>query len=638
MPQITVRQIRDEYPFLDERVATEPFIHDILKDIERTQREGYQRGSGGFASKDSIQSSRNIHIPFTPAREKNIEYILELLSSKYPDNVQAMITFDFRFDESQKKLGLVEKEEYSLNLSYAEHEALVAERDEISLGNFCKFIQSFRLFNLDKIVTRAKYKVDLNRVIRKGLGSQFFTYNHYVLDKGKIESSEEYCFHSVNYDHVKKSLNLGQLMGFVGTYSELVKSRLRKFGIMSMDFSDYRDTKIDYIISILIEDLGNSVQDKDRIEIKNFKSLRECILQVDKVLDPAQILSGDIVKHIRLGGIVSSNEIIANVMNTTPEIIGSWDSTERLTKEHLIKQCDPNGMNYYIDGYNLIPLFAASLNAVRNDTQSPLTVHQREFQNTRAEILYHASKETLRYSTAQDIIGGSDIDIVKLTHLIDEYEALIKKKMLTREMKKTAPVEQKPKSRSLVAVIISLFSSFFGLFGRSKDSEDEESEQSFDEYGQSAPTLAVKSEIRKETKDINEKANLRRSPLVPLSDLIEISGKNDDAIGKIVSELRDNNLKIVIPIYEAKSILYPKRSSKLLMSDVEYLLVPPHVIKSVESIAEFINSIIGIKLKDETIPARGISAIEKYLKILYRQRRASIIRKREDREKSMRGK
>ena len=93
---------------------------------------------------------------------------------------------------------------------------------------------------------------------------------------------------------------------------------------------------------------------------------------------------------------------------------------------------------------------------------------------------------------------------------------------------------------------------------------------------------------------------------------------------------------IVIPIYNARTTLYPKRSGKLLMSDVEYLLVPPQVIKSIDTISEYINSIVGTKLKDEPIPNRGLVAVEKYLRILHRQRRASQMRKKDMREKTMR--
>jgi len=91
----------------------------------------------------------------------------------------------------------------------------------------------------------------------------------------------------------------------------------------------------------------------------------------------------------------------------------------------------------------------------------------------------------------------------------------------------------------------------------------------------------------------------------------------------------------LVPIYNARGTLYPKRSKKLLMSDVEYLLVPIQTIKSMDAIAAYINSLVGYRLKDEPIPGKALVVIEKYLRIIYRQRRASQRRKQDQREKTM---
>jgi hypothetical protein len=53
------------------------------------------------------------------------------------------------------------------------------------------------------------------------------------------------------------------------------------------------------------------------------------------------------------------------------------------------------------------------------------------------------------------------------------------------------------------------------------------------------------------------------------------------------------------------------------MADIEYLMVAPDIIASPESIRNFTDSLAGYKLKDETIPARGILTIENYLLTLY---------------------
>jgi hypothetical protein len=630
MPQLPVAKILEEFPFLDDRAAQEPYIYDVLCEIRLYQREGYSKGSGGFATRDTIANSRNIHIPFTPTRDKNIDYLLELLTARYANNISQFLTFEFKFDDTSKKMFLYEKEEFALNLPIAEHEAITQARDEISLGNFDSFIQRFRLFNLDKVVKKSRYQKALLRVIDKGLGTCFFAYRNYYIEKNRIESSEEYCFHAGNYDHVKKSLNLVQFKSVLDIYNELVKNRLRKFGILNTDISDYRDNKIDYILSVLLEDLAGSIPDKDRISIKNFKSLRECILQVDKILDQGQIRNADIVKYIKAHGIVTRQEIISNVLNMTDEIITAWEDPDRLMKEHIIKQADPFGVVHYIDAYTLMLKFSLAFTAIKTE-DSAVTAQQKEQNHTRAETFYRAAKHLIIFSTAQTILGGTDQDVNRLAHLIEEYETYHKKLALQAEMAKAAVV-QPNKGRPLHLMILSFFSSIFSFFSRHDDLDDE---HFHDEMAHAEGGPVARMEPRKETKAIYEKANARSGPIVALSDLIELTPENDQIIVRIIQELRENNMKIVVPIYNARTTLYPKRSKKLLMSDIEYLLVPIQTTKSVDSISEYINSLVGYRIKDEPLPSKGLVAIEKYLRVIYRQKRASQRRKQDQREKNM---
>ncbi len=111
--------------------------------------------------------------------------------------------------------------------------------------------------------------------------------------------------------------------------------------------------------------------------------------------------------------------------------------------------------------------------------------------------------------------------------------------------------------------------------------------------------------------------------LIPLSDFVELTPENDYVVDKIIREMRDNNLKIIVPIYNARNNLYPKRSQKLLVPDVEYLLVAPERMKSPNSIREFTNSLVGFKIKDEPLPANAIITIEKYMLSIYRQQKAA---------------
>ena len=630
MAQVPVKQIITEFPFLDDRSAQEPFLYEILCEIQLYQKEGYAKGTDGFATRETIATSRNIHIPFSPARDKNIDYIIELLTTRFADYVAAIVTFDFKFDEYAKKLSIIEKEELAINIHVDELDRLRTQRDEISLSNFLDFIAKFRLFNLDKMIKRARYRKDLDRVIHKGLGKTFFTYNHFVAEKGKIEAAEEYCFHSSNYDPVKKSLNLTAFRSIVATYNELVKNRLKKFGIMNADFSDYRDTKIDYIISIFLDDLSGSLLEKDRIEIKNFKSLRECILQVDKVLDPVQIFNTDIVKFIRGNSPAARSELSTSIMKVTPEIVNEWDNQERLQREHIIKERDNAGVYFFVDGHSILSTFEASFASMKSSSLSQDSSQQKEFFKSKTELLSRAAKQILLSESAAAYIGGSQQDLQKLMRLYEEYEAFIKKLIVQQEIARQTPPPSK-KGRPFYFQILSAIAGLFS-FLHSKSGEEDIYET---QYAQPKDSAEIRREPRKETKELYEKANLRRGPVVALSELIELKPENEMLVQRIIQELRENNMKIVVPIYNARTTLYPKRSSKLLMSDVEYLLVPPAVIKSLDTISEYINSIVGTKLKDEVIPNKGLIALEKYLRVLHRQRRASLMRKKDMREKEM---
>jgi hypothetical protein len=628
MPQLPIAKIIEEFPFLDDRSAQEPFLYDILSEIKLLQKNGYAKGNDEFATREHLLSSRSISMPFTPAREKNIDYLLELLITRYSFNITMIASFDFTFDDISKKMSLVENEEYAMNLTNLEIETLKHSRDQRSLEQFTDFIRKFRLFNLDKVIKRARNREDIGRIIDLGLKRSFFTYKHYFMEKNRLESVEDYCFHAENYEHVKRSLNLMQFRAYIATYVELVRSRLRKFGIMNTDISDYRDNKIDYILSVFLDDLSSTISDKDRVEIKNFKALRDCVLVVDKILEPAQIRNADILAFIREHKIVTAEDICSGIMNMNAEILAAWDTSDRLLKEHIVKHDDHFGLPYYMDGPALASLFATALSDLKILTPDAHP-QVREKVHTRIELLYKTAKQVLHYSTAIIFIG-SEADVTKLSHLIDEYESYVKKMTVQAEMAR-ASVSTPRRGRPLYLRILSFFSSIFSVFSKNDIPEEEAIHDDQIIHHEAAEKI----EPGRETKQIYEKANAKRGPIVALSDLIELTPDNEYLVSRIIQELRAGNMKIVVPVFNARSVLYPKRSSKLLMSDIEYLLVPLYVVKSLDQISEYINSLVGIKLKEEVIPGKALIAIERYLKVIYRQRRSSQVRKKEMRERSM---
>jgi hypothetical protein len=66
-------------------------------------------------------------------------------------------------------------------------------------------------------------------------------------------------------------------------------------------------------------------------------------------------------------------------------------------------------------------------------------------------------------------------------------------------------------------------------------------------------------------------------------------------------------------VYNARKTLYPKRSKKYIIADVEYLLIDPDFADSPESINEYIDLITGFPLKEDTISGNALYTIEKFL-------------------------
>jgi hypothetical protein len=115
--------------------------------------------------------------------------------------------------------------------------------------------------------------------------------------------------------------------------------------------------------------------------------------------------------------------------------------------------------------------------------------------------------------------------------------------------------------------------------------------------------------------------------IIPLSSYIDLLPANEPEIETIINDTRKLNLKIVIPMYNARRVLYPNRSQQYLLPDIEYLMVSPEVSQAPETIREFTDSLYGEKLKDEKLLGPAIITIEKYLMSLYTQKKAQRMRK-----------
>lgn len=602
----------DQFSFLDESVAKEPYIYDVLSEILHFQKEALPPEMRPLATMEVLKRSRNIKIPFTASREGAIEYLLDLLIKNYPDFIRFLVTFDFRVEGETKKLDIIESLEYVITSDSDEYDRMLMVRDNKSAETLVTLLKRYRLFNLSKLISKSRHRTHLMRVIKLELGKDIFTFKNYSLDKNKIEVAEDYCFHGVNYAKVRDSLKLDSLRDILGHYAEPVKRRLKKFGILNTEFSDYRDSKLDYLFSILLEDLAPTMSEKDLIEVKNINSLRACLLKVDKILDPVHTMGDEILKAIREGGLRTVSEL-----STHPEIslelLEKWATPDNLKKNGILATtCE--GETCYIDGSKFIRVLTDLKDLVlfQPEKFADLSFNDRQKAQARLDLLYTMAKRITGGEEAKDLFADPESQ-ASLNRIIEDYEDYRKRQALHQDMEKR--VLETVVKESLIQKFFRWIASLFG--GKKK------------KIGRFADDfIPARKEISQETREFYARIGRSGALVIPLSEYIEITPENDARVGRLIKELRDNNLKIVIPIYHAREVLYPRRSQKLLIADMEYLLVPPDTARNSETVREYISTLNGETARDETLPASAIIAIEKYLLTLYRQKRALSLKKK----------
>lgn len=609
MTDITDSSIRNRFVFLNDHHSKEPYIYEVISEIYNWQTKFLKGGSEQLCTLEVLKESKKIKIPISPTRHKTISYLVEILLKYYPDIVKPVVTFSFIADPATKSLSIKERQELTLLLTGEQYKAVKKTRDEESKKNIIELFASFRLFNLTKLLKKTGNRQYLSGLIKEELGKNIFTYKIHFLDKHNIENSEDVCFHKKNYESVKNEIDLAFLKKTVSAYGAPVSRHLKKFGLINADFGDYRDSKIDYLLTILLDSMTHDLSRKELIELKNFKSLRNCILKVDNVLDPMVTLEQDIVKHIK------------NSYMTTPEEITQL--FDGINEEKLYEWIEDNSANLKLitmdlDGSNKIistSEYIAKLSELRN----LILFNQEEFQK-----LSHSEKTGYIQSMNALCRAGEVIinEIINYKHILDESDTetiqqTIKdykdyKNRISRRDEHVREQVEKKAGRSIFGAIADFFK---GLFSKSiKHSKD--------------ITLSTSNNIHNktyiipgETRDIYREILQRNAKLIPLSDYIELSIENNNLVDSIINTLRKNNDKIVVPVYNARKNLYPKKSQNYMLEDVEYLLIDPEVAATGETIRSFTDSLNGYKIKDETVPGVAILSIEKYLLSLYRQKR-----------------
>jgi hypothetical protein len=617
MSKKDINEILEKFNFLDKNTLREPFILDVLSEILNFQSQSSPDFDKPLATLETLKESRNIKIPYTSHREKNIDYLVEILTKNYPDQVKPVVTFDFDVDKSTKKLNLTETIEYTVLLGGEAYEKLISKRDSVSVENLLNLIKQYRFFNLSALIKRTRYRQVITRMIKLQLGKQIFTFKNHNLDKNRTEYTEDYCFHADNYDSVRNSINIKKLKDIMSNYQEFIMRRLKKFGILNTEVSDYRDSKLDYIFNILLQDLATTISDRDMVEIKNINSLQQCVIKVDRILDPIKTIGNDIVKFIRDNKICTSSDITTSHIEVTEEILDKWSEQENLKKNRILKARDEEGKSYFFDGAAFQNLFAQLTQLILHEPEkaAQMQYSERKKAEHQLNILYQAARDFL--SSPESIEKNLNIDginIDRLREFVEDYENHQKRQRLQRDLEKQVTEVR----RERISIFRRILNFIKSIFTRKKKILKVDADKS------RALTRPV---FTKQTRQVYKKIVNMARPLIPLSEIIELIPDNDPMVDDIINELREKNEKIVIPIYKARRVLYPMRSKKILIPDVEYLLVSPQTIRSYESIREFTDSLYGSKLKDEIIPHSGISVIEKYLLTLYHQRRTQALKK-----------
>lgn len=606
------------FPFLHAHIAREPHIYEVLNEIMSFQNNVLRTGIGHLATIEDLKTSRNIKIPFTIARNKIITNLVEILLKNYPDEVRTIITFNFVVDPDSKKLSINENREFTVLLTNEEFNTLQAERNQVSGNNFLSLISQFRLFNLTKLLKKTKERTLLSQVVKLELGKTIFTYKNFSM-KQNIEIVEDYCFHHDNYDAVRKTLTLEKINKVITNHSAPILRRLKNFGILNTEFSDYTDTKLDYLLNILLQDLYLSLSDSELTEVKNFNSLRSCILKVESLIDPIITAGNDIVDYIRESRICAASAV-SSVFNQLPEErLISWVA-ENGARYKIISFKDEDDIYYLIDGTFILPRLTElhDLIMYKQDDLVDMNHSEREKVFDEMHLLCNAGKNLLISEEKSKVILETNERISKMHKIIEEYDGY--QNSYSRETAVGREERAERKRRSLLEAI----SDFFRFLFTSKKEEPAAgtSERDTDYEPEAYRPLATG-----EAKSIIFKIKNSNAKLIVLSNYIDLLPANEPDIELIINDIRKLNLKIVIPIYNARKVLYPVRSQQYLIPDMEYLMVNPDVIQTPETIREFTDSLAGEKIKDEKMTGQAIFTIEKYLMTLYTQKKAQMLKK-----------
>jgi hypothetical protein len=414
-------------------------------------------------------------------------------------------------------------------------------------------------------------------------------------------------------------LNLDRINKVIAGNSAPILRRLKNFGILNTEFSDYTDTKLDYLLNILLQDLYLSLSDKELTEVKNFNSLRSCLMKVETLLDPAIAAGNDIADYVKDNRICAASTILSLFSQLTEEGLLKW-AEEYGSRNRIVLFRDEDGITYLIDGNFLLPRLEELHNQVlyQQEKLASLSHYEKEKLLDEIGLLCNAGKNLLQSQEKLKSILDKDESINQLHQIITEYDDYQNSLALGASTDREERADRK--RRGILETIGDFFMSLFSP--RKEDQATMIQVRPHEHEPEQYKPVATG-----EAKNIVYKINNSTASVIPLSSYIDLLPANEEAIDAIINDIRKLNLKIVIPIFNARKVIYPNRSQQYLIPDIEYILVDTEVAQTPESVRVFTDSLAGVKIKDEKLTSPAILTIEKYLLTTVTQRKAQMIKK-----------
>jgi ABC-type lipopolysaccharide export system ATPase subunit len=304
----------------------------------------------------------------------------------------------------------------------------------------------------------------------------------------------------------------------------------------------------------------------------------------------------------------------------TPEVFTKWEN-EATSSGRVISYYGDDNTKYLIDASLYPKKFEELIQLIiyNPDQYNSLSETDRDNKLFSAEILAEAGKFiSAKEQTAIKFLKNRET-AVRVNELVQDFE-YFRKSSNSDNYDRTE--EEEESGSSIVVAVINFFKSIF-----SRESKTE-AVSGNKEQNKKTGKKSGKTVLSKNAKDIYKQIKNKPSIIAVISDFIEIKPETEKMIDQLIAEIRSSNIKIVIPIFNARQVLYPVRSKKYLVADVDYVLVDPEVPRSPEAIREFTDSITGYKFKEDVITGNALFQIEKYLMTIYRQNRAKMKRKK----------